>query len=550
MVDEGVAPREGRLPAHVEIYDTTLRDGTQMEGLSLSCDDKIRIAKRLGALGVAYVEGGFPGSNPKDAQFFEQARGSSFGSATVVAFGATCRANGAAEEDPALRELVAAGTEIVTIFGKSWNLHVTDVLGTTLDENLRIIRDSVAFLKGSGCRVFYDAEHFFDGFRADSEYALATVAAAAEAGAEVVILCDTNGGSMPWDVAKGVQAAKTAIPSSVAVGIHAHDDGGLAVANSLFAVRAGAAHVQGTINGYGERCGNANLCALIPDLALKLGVPCLAGELSELFEVSHYVAELANLAPRDQQPYVGRSAFAHKGGVHVAAMRRSEASYQHIVPERVGNQCRVVVSELSGRGNLFSKAEEMGVTVAADHAKEALSEIKDAEAAGYSFEAAEASVALVLKRKAAGYRAPFELVDYKVLAGAHGENPAHSEATVKVRVGDTVHFTVDDGNGPVQALDGALRKALRPVFPEIHSVHLTDFTVRILDGRDATASTTRVLIRSSDGQESWTTVGASPNIIEASCRALLDSLEFALLRARGETRVSRSSHPVPAPVAS
>lgn len=526
--------------SQVDVYDTTLRDGTQMEGLSLSCDDKLRIAKRLGQLGVAYVEGGFPGSNPKDAQFFAEAKGYDFCGATVVAFGATCRAKTEAKDDAGLQELVAADTEVVTIFGKSWVLQVTEVLGTDLDENLRMIRDSVAFLKRSGRRVFYDAEHFFDGYKANKTYALSTIQAAAEAGAETVILCDTNGGTMPWEVAEAVEAARGAVGSNTTIGIHAHDDGGLAVANSLFAVRAGATQVQGTINGYGERCGNANLCSVIPDLELKLGVSCLKeGKLDELFEVSHYVAELANLAPKDQQPYVGRSAFAHKGGVHVAAMRKNEDSYQHIRPELVGNHCRVVVSELSGRGNLLSKAEEMGVAVEAKHAKDALTEIKEAEANGYSFEAAEASVALLLKRREADYKAPFELVDYKVLVGANPKNPAQSEATVKVRVGDEIHFTVDDGEGPVQALDGALRKALRPIFPQIADVQLTDFKVRILDERQATASTTRVLIRSSDAHEGWTTVGASPNIIEASCRALLDSLEFALLRASGEARVSR-----------
>ena len=517
---------------HVDVYDTTLRDGTQMEGISLSCGDKLRIARRLDALGVRYIEGGFPGSNPKDAEFFERARQEEWANATIVAFGATRRAQVRPENDPSLTELLRAETRVVTLFGKSWTLHVTDVLQASLEENLAIIEESVRLLVSEGREVIYDAEHFFDGYKADAGYALSTLEAAVRGGAGTVALCDTNGGSLPWEVEESIHAVRAAL-SDVTVGIHAHDDGGLSVANTLAAVRAGARHVQGTINGYGERCGNANLCAVIPDIELKLRATCLPeGALRELTDVSHFVAEVANLSPDDQQPYVGRSAFAHKGGVHVSAMRRNADSYQHIDPKRVGNECRVVVSELSGRSNLFSKAEEMGFEVQAGAARDALSEIKSAEAQGYSFEAAEASVALIMKRKDPNYAPPFVLVDYKVLIGSTQGSAATAEAMIKLRIGDESVHTAAEGDGPVQALDAALRKALEPHFPGLSEIHLSDYKVRILDGRMATASTTRVLIRTRDSDGAWSTVGASSNIIEASCRALVDSFEFGLARRR------------------
>jgi 2-isopropylmalate synthase len=495
---------------NVDVYDTTLRDGTQREGLSLSLDDKLRIAHRLDALGVAFIEAGWPGSNPKDAETFARMRGQRW-RAALAAFGSTRRAGVRPADDPGLVSLVDAGTPVVTIFGKTSTLHVDEVLRVTRTENLAMIEDSVAWLRAAGRRVIYDAEHFFDGLARDRAYALATLEAAARGGAEVLVLCDTNGGSLPSWIAEGVAAAaRLGRP----VGIHAHDDGGLAVANSLAAVGAGATHVQGTINGYGERCGNANLCAVVPNLELKLGRRCIPA-LAELTEVATFVAEVANLMPNDHQPYVGRSAFAHKGGVHVAAMRRCADSYQHIDPALVGNQTRVVVSELSGRGNLASKAEELGL--APDDG--AVAAIKEAEARGFAYEAADASVALLLVRRRPGYAPPFERLGYQVLATASG-----CDALVKLRVGGRLCHTAAEGAGPVEALDKALRKAL----PEADGIVLCDYKVRIVDGRAGTAAVTRVLVSATDGARTWTTVGASPSILEASWQALADAIEFGI----------------------
>ena len=511
----------------VEIYDTTLRDGTQSEGISLSCDDKLRIARRLDALGVTFIEGGWPGSNPKDAQFFARAAEVQLRHATLCAFGATRRAGAHVESDAGIARLLDARTPVVTVFGKSWTLQVTDVLQAALDENLAMIEDTVAYLVANGRRVIYDAEHFFDGYEADPAYALDTLSAAARGGAERLVLCDTNGGAMPWDVDRIVRVVVDELRHPL--GIHAHDDGGLAVANSLAAVRAGATHVQGTVNGYGERCGNANLCAVVPDLELKMARRCLPeGALAHLYELSHFVAEVCNLSPNEHMPYVGRSAFAHKGGVHVAAMRRNARSYQHVAPELVGNTMRVVVSELSGRGNVLSKAEEMGMAVDAEAAMDVVDRIKRAEAAGYSFEAAEASVALMLRRRDESYEPPFRLIDYKCFVSAREDGTPYAEATVKVMVAETEVHTAAEGNGPVQALDGALRKALVPSFPAVRRVQLQDYKVRILDGRHGTSATTRVSIDSTDGERTFCTVGASSNIIEASARALVDAIEYAL----------------------
>jgi len=515
----------------IQIYDTTLRDGTQREGISLSCADKLRIARKLDELGLAFIEGGWPGSNPKDAEFFERARDIEWKTARIAAFGSTCRARGGPEDDANLHALLDAQTPICTVVGKTWTLHVSDVLRTTLDDNLRIIEHSLAYLRGQGRRVIYDAEHFFDGYKADPAYALETLRAAVRGGAETVVLCDTNGGSMPWEIAEIVRSVRSAL--SHPLGIHTHNDGECAVANSLAAVREGAIHVQGTINGYGERCGNANLCSILPDLELKLDLRCLPeGHLRKLHEVAHFVAEVANLAPDEHLAYVGKSAFAHKGGLHVAAMRRSERSYQHIDPDRVGNQMRVVVSELSGRGNLLSKAEEYGLDAAEGDPQVAsvLTEIKTLEAQGFSFEAAEASVALMLKRQQPGYIPPFELIDFSVNVEHRQGRGTFAEATVKVRVpvGGEVLHTVAEGNGPVNALDAALRKALLPRYPAMAHFQLADYKVRILDGDNGTAATTRVLIDTQNGMERWSTVGASTNIIEASWRALADSLEYGL----------------------
>jgi 2-isopropylmalate synthase len=517
-------------PADVVVYDTTLRDGTQREGISLSCADKLRIARRLDRIGVAIIEGGWPGSNPKDVELFARARDEQWTHASLAAFGATRRAGVAVEDDASIAALLEAGTPVCTIFGKSSTLHVREVLRTTLDENLRLVEESVAYLRAHGRRVVFDAEHFFDGYAADPAYALEVLAAAARAGAEALVLCDTNGGRLPWEVEAATAVARSRA-GGAAIGIHTHDDGGCAVANALAAVRAGATHVQGTINGYGERCGNANLCALIPDLELKLGRRCLpAGSLPALFELAHFVAEVANLPPDEHQPYVGRCAFAHKGGVHVAAVRRRADAYEHVSPEKVGNRTRVVVSELSGRANVLAKAEELGVAVGEDAADaiDALAEIKLGEARGLSFEAAEASVALLLRRRAPRYAAPFRLIEYRVMTGFQERLGNWAEATIKVAVGAQIIHAVAEGTGPVHALDGALRKALAPAFPEVDAIRLTDYRVRILDSQSATAATTRVLIDSSDGARAWSTVGAGTDILAASWAALADSFEYGL----------------------
>jgi 2-isopropylmalate synthase len=499
-----------------------------MEGMSLSCEDKLRIAEHLDTLGVDFIEGGWPGSNPKDVEFFERAKDIDWKHVTIAAFGSTCRAQLRAEDDPQLKTLLGAETPVCTIFGKSWNMHVTEVLRTTLEENLRMIEESVRFLVGRGRRVVYDAEHFFDGYKADSEYALETLRAAARAGAETLVLCDTNGGSMPWEVDEVICTVKGALPDA-RLGIHAHNDGECGVANSVAAIRAGARHVQGTINGYGERCGNANLCSVLPDIELKLGLKCVPdGGLRKLYDLSHFVAEIANLSPNDHAPYVGRSAFAHKGGVHVSAIRRHPESYEHVDPTLIGNESRVVVSELSGRSNVLSKAEELGLTVSAAHGGEVLEKIKELEAKGFAYEAAEASVALLMSRQQPDYEPPFEVLDFQAGVGRRHGGGMFAEATVKVRIGDEVVHTAGEGNGPVSALDSALRKALRPFFPEVAEIHLSDYKVRILDGRSGTGATTRVLIDSQSEHDSWSTVGASSNIIEASLQALVDSIEYGL----------------------
>ena len=512
----------------VEVYDTTLRDGTQMEGMSLSCDDKLRIAEHLDSVGVTFIEGGWPGSNPKDVEFFERAKDVPWKNATIAAFGSTCRAELCAEDDPQLQTLIAAETPVCTIFGKTWNMHVTEVLRTNLDENLRMVEESVAFLKQSGRRVIYDAEHFFDGYKSDAGYAIETLRAASRAGAETLTLCDTNGGSMPWEIEEMLKAVQEGLPGA-RLGIHAHNDGECGVANSVAAVRAGARHVQGTVNGYGERCGNANLCSVIPDLELKLGLRCLPkGGLKQLHDLSHFVAEIANLSPNEHAAYVGRSAFAHKGGIHVSAIRRHPESYEHVDPTLVGNESRVVVSELSGRSNLRSKAEELGLEVSSASGGRVLEKIKELEAKGFAYEAAEASVAVLMARHEADYQAPFEVLDFQAGVGRRRGGGMFAEATIKVRIGDEVVHTAGEGNGPVSALDSALRKALRPFFPAVADMHLTDYKVRILDGRSGTGATTRVLIDSQSSHDSWSTVGASSNIIEASLQALVDSIEYGL----------------------
>ena len=517
--------------SRIAIYDTTLRDGSQGEGVSYTVMDKLRIAERLDQFGVTFIEGGWPGSNPKDAEFFERARDREWRHSLLAAFGSTRRANKTPEDDPNLQALIASGAPVCTIFGKSWTLHVTDVLRTPLDKNLEMIEESVRFLASQGRRVMYDAEHFFDGYAADPAYAVETLLAARRGGAETLVLCDTNGGNLPWRIEDVVREVHARVEHPV--GIHAHDDTGCGVANSLAAVRGGATQVQGTINGIGERCGNANLSVIIPNLELKLGLSALPpGQLREVGEVSRFVAEVANLSPNENMAYVGRAAFAHKGGVHVAAMRRHANSYQHIEPELVGNEMRVVVSELSGKGNVLSKAEELGLVFDDGAEAEALEEIKRAEARGLSYEGAEASVSLLLQRRREGYAPLFEVLDYQAIVGKR-QGLEFVEATVRLRVGDEIVHTAGDGNGPVSALDSALRKALIPFYPAIEKLHLADYKVRILDSGSGTGAITRVLIDSRDDQGEWSTVGASSNIIEASMDALLDSIEFGL-RKRAE----------------
>ncbi len=530
----------GAPPRQVVVYDTTLRDGTQREGISLSAIDKLQIAKLLDRLGVSFLELGWPGSNPKDEEVFERARDLEWKNASVTAFGSTRRAGISPEDDAQVGALLATRAPVCTIFGKSSILHVRDVLRISAEENLRMIAETVGFLVENGRRVVYDAEHFFDGYREDAEFAMETLWAASRAGAETVVLCDTNGGSMPWDVEHRVRTVAGVLPCPV--GIHAHDDSGCGVANSLAAIRGGATHVQGTINGYGERCGNANLCSILPTLILKMGRRCLhEGALAELTHVAWQVAEMANLAPDAHAPYVGRSAFAHKGGVHVAAIRRSPRSYEHVDPALVGNRTRVVVSELSGRGNVLAKAEEFDVELTAGAQTAVLRDLKEREAQGYTFEAAEASVALMMRREAPGYTRPFELVDYKIMVGRReGEGPV-SDAAIKIRVRGEIVHTAAEGNGPVSALDLALRKALAGAYPEVTGIRLEDYKVRILDGDAGTAATTRVLIENSFGEDRWTTVGASENVLEASWIALADGIEYGLILARAGRAVEKGA---------
>ena len=511
------------------LYDTTLRDGTQREDISLSIEDKLAIARRLADFGIHYIEGGWPGSNPKDAEFFARAAKLDFGATKITAFGSTRHKHTQCEQDENLKALLDAGTPAVTLVGKSWDYHVSQVLTTTPEENLAMIRESVACMKSHGREVIFDAEHFFDGFLANQEFAMATLEAAAGAGADWLVLCETNGGCLPWQVEEIVRAVAGRIGKPL--GVHCHNDSGCAVANSLAAVRGGCRQVQGTINGYGERVGNANLVTILANLQLKMNYQVVSPErLRELTPLSRYVAEVVNLKFDELSPYCGHSAFAHKGGIHVAAMLKARDSYQHIDPSLVGNEMRSVISELSGRGNVVFQAQSMGIDLNREEAQRMLNHIKHLEHEGFTFDAAEASVELMLHRLRPDYVHPFELIDFFVITERRQSRGLLSEATVKVRVGSETKFTAAEGNGPVNALATALRDALIGAYPILETVRLTDYKVRILDSASGTASATRVLIDFQSGGEAWTTVGASPNIIEASWRALSDSMEYALVR--------------------
>ncbi len=522
----------------VQLYDTTLRDGAQREGISFSVVDKLHIAQKLDELGIHFIEGGWPGSNPKDIEFFNKARSLALPHSKLVAFGSTRRPKGKAETDANLLALANAGVAVATIVGKSSELQVTQVLETTLDENLSMIADSIGYLKAKGLTVFFDAEHFFDGFKANPDYALRVLEVAAKAGADCLVLCDTNGGTLPNEITVAIEAARGV--TNVPLGIHAHNDSELAVANTLAAVKAGGTQVQGTINGYGERCGNANLCSVIPDLKLKIGIDCVTDEqLAKLTEVARYVSEVANLVPDAFSPYVGISAFSHKGGLHVSGVSKWAESYQHVDPTQVGNLPRAVVSELSGKRNILYKAKEIGLDLPlkGKEAQKLLEQVKLLESRGFQYDNAEASFELLLHRAEPDYQPPFELVDFMVVIEKRRRLPTRksleetlSEAMIKVRVGTEVMHTAAEGNGPVNALDQALRKALLQFYPSLAQVRLVDYKVRILEENVGTGAQVRVLIESSDGVEEWRTVGSSTNIIEASWLALADSLEYWLLK--------------------
>ena len=514
----------------IEIYDTTLRDGSQAEGISFSVQDKIAIALKLDELGVNYVEGGWPGSNPKDIEFFSEIRKHKLAHAKISAFGSTRYHKYASDRDPNLNELLKAETPVVTIFGKTWDLHVTHALGISLEENLDLIYDSVLFLKKHGRYVIFDAEHFFDGYKANSEYAVKALLAAKAGGADDLCFADTNGGSLPHEVERIIEEVKPQI--NMKFSIHAHNDGDLAVANSIAAVTKGASGVQGTINGYGERCGNANLCSIIPNLVIKMGKKALsADKLQYLTHLSHFVSEISNTNYNSRAPFVGESAFAHKGGIHVNAVQKLSKTYEHIEPELVGNVRRILISELAGKSNVIYKANKLGFDISKDDSvsKKVVDLIKRLENEGYQFEAADASFELVLRNHLEGLKPAFELNGFRVIVDNYS-GTMESEATIKIKVGEDVEHAASEGNGPVNALDRALKKALSAFYPEIKDMHLADYKVRAVNSTSGTAAKVRVLIESRDNDSRWTTIGVSENIIEASWRALVDGVNYKLLK--------------------
>lgn len=533
------------------VYDTTLRDGTQGENISFSAEEKLKIALRLDDFGVHYIEGGWPGSNPRDMQFFELARASGLRSARLAAFGCTRRPGVSAAADEKLKALIDSGAPVVTVFGKSWDLHVTEVIQTRLEENLEMIRDTVAHLRRHGREVVYDAEHFFDGFKRNRDYALKTLVAAAAGGADFIVLCDTNGGSLPFEVEAAFAEVRERC-GRTPLGIHAHNDCGLAVANTLAAVRAGAVMVHGTINGYGERCGNADLTCLVPILTLKMNRPCIpAGNLKKLKSLSRFVNETANVVPLHSRPFVGRSAFAHKGGVHVNAVMKLPEAYEHIDPRQVGSERRVLVSDLSGKSNIEYKARELGVgldTGGVD-SRRIVAEIKQLEQEGYQFDAADGSFEILMEKLTGRFAPLFELEAFRVTIDKDADQPCRAQATVKVSVGGTREITAAEGYGPVSALDNALRKALGRFFPDLDTMRLTDFKVRVIDGSRGTAARVRVLIDSRDQDQIWSTIGVSEDIIEASWHALADSFQFKLARERQLRSSAAGPPPPPRPTA-
>lgn len=523
------------LPEHVDIYDTTLRDGSQQEGLSLSVEDKLRVARQLDSLGVAYIEGGWPGANPKDEEFFKRAPDElKLTSARLVAFGSTRRAGARADQDPTLRSLVEAQTSYVCIVGKAWDYHVEKALRTTLSEGVQMVADSIEFLRGQGIRVFLDAEHFFDGYKSNSKFSLDVLRAARDSGVETLVLCDTNGGSLPHEVEEVVGSVASMFKTQI--GVHFHNDTGCAVANALTAVKMGATHVQGCINGYGERTGNADLSVAIPNLTLKMGIDTVPKDRIELVtSVSRHVAEIVNINLDPQKPYVGTSSFTHKAGLHVSAIARRKDAYEHIAPELVGNGTRFVVSEMAGKSTLAIKAQELGLDLNSEELSGVLDHLKQLEHQGYHFEAADGSLELLMRRAGGWEQSFFTLESFRVITDHREGVGAVTEATVKVMVEGSRMIATSEGNGPVNALDSALRKALSPYFSELSKVHLTDFRVRVLDSAMGSGAVVRVLLDSSDGDESWSTMGVSENIIDASWQALVDSIVMGLVKLSQKT---------------
>lgn len=508
-----------------------MRDGAQGEGISLTVDDKLKIAAKLDYLGVAYIEGGWPGSNPKDMEFFKRIHEINLTTSRITAFSATRKPGVSVVSDNNIKAVLQSGVKTATIFGKTWDFHVLKALETTLEENLDMIEDSISYLVKQGLEVIFDAEHFFDGYKHNRDYALQVLEKAAFAGAICLVLCDTNGGTLPWETAAIVEDIKQHFTTPL--GIHVHNDSGLAAANTLMAVKAGAVHVQGTTNGYGERCGNVDLCAVIPSLELKMGLRAVpSGHLRRLTEVSRYISEIANMPHHNNQPYVGHGAFAHKGGIHVSAMLKDTLTYEHINPEDVGNHRRVLVSELSGLSNLLYKAREFNIDINAydSETRKVIRQIKELESQGFQYEGAEASLELLLRKAFSQLDDYFRLKNLKVILEKNEDDKTTSEAVVKIAVGDQIYHTAAEGDGPVNALDNALRKALNEVYPAINEIHLTDYKVRVLDGSEATAARVRVLIETANGTEKWSTVGVSENIIEASFQALVDSINYMLLK--------------------